>query len=256
MSVVSDSISEVARRLQNNRNQRYPSVRDWVNSGMSFLDSLKKDSDYKTLFDLWEMGNVPIPSYMNVEWSLNVQMYEFRTISNIFVSKLTASNFRNTHHQPYAARKFIISLHSIDIILSKYLLGVDLDELKRIGPYLYTYEGKDMRTGVIIYAQADNAFFNDYQLYSSFQHQLDSLHHEFKGDLGCLCLYICNTYDQYYTVLHVGFYVFMRKYMAQRYNPCLLLQKFFTESNMNLEWTPKTLKFVCKLYRQFLGDIR
>jgi len=41
------------------------------------------------------------------------------------------------------------------MILLKHLQGLDLDELKRISPYLYTYAGEDIRTGVIIDAQAD-----------------------------------------------------------------------------------------------------
>jgi len=67
---------------------------------------------------------------MNPKRTVNVHMHEFKSIGRIFVSKLTPHYFNNTHFEPFQARKFIISLHPIEIVLSEYLPGIDLDELK------------------------------------------------------------------------------------------------------------------------------
>jgi len=144
--------------MQEEMSAQYCTTSEWVHVSKRFMAYFKKDRDYKICFDIWEFQNHPLPTYLNPDWSVNVQMFEFRTIFNLFLSKLTPQLFRGTHHEPFTARKFIISLHPIQVILEKYLAGVDLDEVRRIGSNLYVHGGEDVKTSVIMYVKADEAF--------------------------------------------------------------------------------------------------
>jgi len=64
---------------------------------------------------------------------------------------------------------------------------------------------------------------------------------------------MCNTFSQHYTTFHIAFYLFMRKHLAQRYNPAVLMEKFHAESQQDLEWSPKILKHLFELYPIFLS---